>query len=143
MIMNWEKKLNLLSTQTKVITENKGFYHPEIGYNYRMPNLLAAMGCAQLEKIQEYINTKREHALLYNELLKDVKRHFYTKREILGKKMFIGYIPIVVEEDFPITRDQLIEKLWESKIETRPFLCLFIKCLHLKNVSMGDMRITL
>ncbi len=44
-----------LSTQTKTILENEAFYHEEIGYNFRMPNLLAAMGCAQLENIDEYI----------------------------------------------------------------------------------------
>ena len=62
-------KAKFLSTQTKVVEENKAFYHPEVGYNFRMPNLLAAMGCAQLENIDDYIKAKQVNAQYYNELL--------------------------------------------------------------------------
>ncbi len=61
LVTNYEhlaRRAKYLSTQTKTVLENGAFYHEEIGYNFRMPNLLAAMGCAQLENIEEYLNAK-------------------------------------------------------------------------------------
>lgn len=136
------EKAKFLSTQAKVITENKGFYHPEIGYNYRMPNLLAAMGCAQLERIQEYIKAKKEHALLYNELLKDVKGISIPEEKSWAKNVYWLY-SIIVEDDYSITRDQLIKKLWENKIETRPFFMPIHEMLPFKECKHSDMNITL
>ena len=49
------------------------FDHPEIGFNYRMSNLTAAIGCAQLENINYVIERKRDIAHKYNTLLKNVK----------------------------------------------------------------------
>jgi perosamine synthetase len=46
------------------------FLHTDIGFNYRMTNIQAAIGLAQLEKIDEYINRRRYNASLYNDLLK-------------------------------------------------------------------------
>ena len=51
--IEYGERAKFLSTQTKVVTDNKAFYHPEIGYNFRMPNLLAAFGVAQLENTEE------------------------------------------------------------------------------------------
>lgn len=136
------EKAKFLSTQTKVITENKGFYHPEIGYNYRMPNLLAAMGCAQLEKIQEYIKAKREHALLYNELLKGVKGISIPEEKHWAKNVYWLY-SIIIEDDYPMTRDQLIKKLWKNKIETRPFFIPIHKMPPFEKCKHGDMSVTL
>ncbi|RXM69161.1 LegC family aminotransferase [Clostridium tetani] len=136
------ERAKFLSTQTKIVTENKGFYHPEIGYNYRMPNLLAAMGCAQLERIQEYIKAKKEHALLYDELLRDVKGISIPKEKSWAKNVYWLY-SIIVEEDFPITRDQLIKKLWENKVETRPFFMPIHEMPPYKKCKHGDMSITL
>ena len=55
-----------LTTQAK-IPHRWEFRHDHIGYNYRMPNINAALGCAQLEHIEEYIASKRETAKLYIE----------------------------------------------------------------------------
>ena len=48
------------------------FRHDHIGYNYRMPNINAALGCAQLEHIEEYVASKRETAKAYEEFFKDI-----------------------------------------------------------------------
>jgi perosamine synthetase len=48
-----------LSTQAKESVENNVFQHNEIGYSFRLPNILAAMGCAQLENIGEHIDIKK------------------------------------------------------------------------------------
>ncbi|KEI06376.1 perosamine synthetase [Clostridium botulinum] len=137
----YSKRAKFLSTQTKVVLENKAFYHPEVGYNFRMPNLLAAFGVAQLENIDEYLKIKRENANYYNELLKDVKGITLPVEKEWAKNCYWLY-SILVEDDFKITRDELIKILSENGIESRPFFMPvhdmppYIPCLH------GSMDVT-
>jgi perosamine synthetase len=53
--------------------ESKGYYHPEIGFNYRMTNIEAALGIAQAERLEEFLEKKRALNALYREELKKVK----------------------------------------------------------------------
>ena len=61
-----------LTTQAKV-PHRWEFRHDHIGYNYRMPNINAALGCAQLEHIEEYVEDKRKTAAQYAEFFKNVE----------------------------------------------------------------------
>ena len=114
------KKAKYLSNQTKTITENGAMYHEEIGYNFRMPNILAAMGLAQLENIDEYLVCKRKNAKLYNELLKDVKGISIIKQVDYIDNCYWLY-SILVEDDFRMSRDELLELLKDNGIQARPF----------------------
>lgn len=136
------KKSKYLSTQTKTIMENGAFYHEEIGYNFRMPNILAAMGCAQLEKIQEYVKAKAEHVSLYNKLLSDVKGITLPVEKESVKNVNWLY-SIVVEEEYPLTRDKLILKLEENKIQVRPFFMPVHNMPPYKKCKCGNMNITI
>lgn len=60
-----------LTTQAK-IPHRWEFRHDHIGYNYRMPNINAALGCAQLEHIEEYVASKRETAKAYQKFFSNV-----------------------------------------------------------------------
>lgn len=60
-----------LTTQAKV-PHRWEFVHDHIGYNYRMPNINAALGVAQLERIDEFVKNKRETALKYKEFLANI-----------------------------------------------------------------------
>ena len=60
-----------ITTQAK-IPHRWEFRHDHIGYNYRMPNINAALGCAQLENIDKYIESKRQTAAAYKEFFKNV-----------------------------------------------------------------------
>lgn len=60
-----------ITTQAK-IPHRWEFRHDHIGYNYRLPNINAALGCAQLEHIEEYVASKRETAKAYEEFFKDI-----------------------------------------------------------------------
>lgn len=60
-----------ITTQAK-IPHRWEFRHDHIGYNYRMPNINAALGCAQLEHIEEYVSSKRETAKLYEEFFNNI-----------------------------------------------------------------------
>lgn len=135
-------RAKFLSTQTKVITEDKGFYHPEIGFNYRMPNLLAAFGVAQLESIEEYLEKKRRNALKYNELLKKVQGITIPveKNNCINSQWLYS---VIIEEEFKCDRNTLIEKLKEKGIDTRSFF----KPVHLmppyKEFKYGNMEVTM
>ena len=61
-----------LTTQAKV-PHRWEFVHDHIGYNYRMPNINAALGCAQMEHLEEFVLNKRETAVQYAEFFKNVK----------------------------------------------------------------------
>lgn len=144
LVANDEKlgeRAKYLSTQTKAVLENGAFYHEEIGYNFRMPNLLAAMGCAQLENIDEYIKIKRYNAKLYNELLKDVKGITLPVEKKNVKNVYWLY-SILVEDGYQLTRDELILKLKENGIEARPFFMPVHNMPPYKNCSHGKMTIT-
>lgn len=138
---HWGERAKFLSTQTKIVTENKAFYHPEIGFNYRMPNLLAAMGCAQLEKVQEYVKVKREHAKLYSDLLKNVKGITLPVEKEWASNVQWLY-SIVVEDEYFITRDELIKRLAENGIESRPFFMAVHNMPPFKGSKCGNMNIT-
>ena len=68
-----------LTTQAKV-PHRWEFVHDHIGYNYRMPNINAALGCAQMEHLEEYVLNKRQTAAQYVEFFKDIEDvEFYTE----------------------------------------------------------------
>jgi aminotransferase in exopolysaccharide biosynthesis len=70
-----------LTTQAKV-PHRWEFRHDHIGYNYRMPNINAALGCAQLEHLDEFITNKRETAKTYEAFFKDKDGiEFFTEPE--------------------------------------------------------------
>ncbi|WP_027633912.1 LegC family aminotransferase [Clostridium hydrogeniformans] len=129
------KRAKHLSTQTKTVLDNGGFYHDEIGYNFRMPNILAAMGCAQLEKLDEYVSIKRKNANIYNAELKDIKGVTIHKEKECEKGSYWLY-SVLIEEEYGLSRDELILRLMENKIQSRPFFMpihempMYKKCRH-------------
>lgn len=135
------KRAKYLSTQTKTVLDNGAFYHEEIGYNFRMPNVLAAMGVAQLENIEEYVIAKREHAKLYDELLKNVKGITRSTEKKDAKNCFWLY-SILIEDEYGMSRDKVIEKLKNNDIQSRTFF----QPVHLmppyKDCKHGDMSVT-
>ena len=134
-------RAKFLSTQTKAVTENNAFYHSEIGYNFRMPNLLAAFGVAQLENIKEYLKIKRQNAAYYNELLSGIKGITLPIEKENVENCFWLY-SILVEEKYGITRDALIQKLNEAKIEARPFFMPIHAMIPYKTCTHGDLSVT-
>ena len=94
------------------------YYHSEIGYNYRLTNLQAAFGVAQLEHIHEVIAIKRKNALDYGNLLKDIKGIELPPDEPWAKSVFWMYSILLPNRRI---RDALMQKLAKAGIETRPF----------------------
>jgi perosamine synthetase len=137
----WGKRAKFLSTQTKIVTDNKSFYHPEVGYNFRMPNILAAMGCAQLEKIDEFICTKRRNAEIYNKLLKHATGITLPIEREYAKSDYWLY-SVIVEDDYKLDRDGLIRNLWERGIEARPFFMPIHNMPPYIACKRGELKVT-
>lgn len=135
------ERAKFLSTQAKIVEDNKGFSHPEIGYNFRMPNLLAAMGVAQLEKIEEYIKTKRKNAEYYNSLLKEVEGITLPVEREWAKHCYWLY-SVIVEDEYGITRDELIKILEKKGVETRPFFKPLHEMKPYRKYKHGEMSVT-
>ncbi len=105
------------------------FWHQYVGYNFRMTNLQAAVGCAQLERIEHMIQLRKKNATLYKQYLAGVQgiQLPVEKKDVENTYWMFG---IVLDESFPLSRDQLRQKLAEQSIETRTF---FIP-LHLQPI---------
>jgi len=95
------------------------YWYSHIGFNYRMTNLQAAVGLAQLSRLDEFVEIKRKNAALYNKLLKDVPGITTPAEKKWAKNVYWMY-SILLDEDFSSTRDALMEKLLDAGIETRP-----------------------
>jgi len=116
------EKAKYLSTQAK---DDSLFYvHNDIGYNYRMTNLLAALGCAQLEKLDTYIKIKRNNFNLYNKLLKDMAGISSIKEPVYAFSNYWFYSFIVDKKKAGISNIELLQKLKEKNIESRPIWTL-------------------
>jgi perosamine synthetase len=121
-----------LTTQAKV-PHKWDFVHDHIGYNYRLPNLNAAMACAQLEQIETFIDDKREIASLYKDFFEDSQYKFIE--EPIGARSNYWLNAILAED---ITqRDQVLEKLNSAKVMSRPAWTLMHKLEMFKNCYRG------
>ncbi len=99
------------------------FVHEDLGWNYRMTNLQAALGVAQLEEIEEKVKRKREIGHLYNELLSEIENHGYQlplKKTDYAENIYWIY-GIIAKMDAPVSAEEIMRKLGEKKIGTRPF----------------------
>jgi perosamine synthetase len=101
-------------------TGPRRYFHEDIGFNYRMPNLLAAFGLGQLECVDTYLSNRRRNAQLYNERLKG-QRGITTPPEADYTLNSYWMYGILIEDDFGVSRDEVVSALAAAKIETRTF----------------------
>ncbi len=97
------------------------YLHKDIGYNYRMTNLQAAVGLAQTLRINDLINKKRQMACLYNERLKDIEGVILPIEEKWAKNVYWMYSILIDKKAFGISRDRFREELLKEGVETRTF----------------------
>ena len=100
--------------------EETRYTHQEIGYNFRLTNLQAAIGVAQLEHFAEAVAAKIAIGEEYNHLLQGIEGLTLPPQAAWAQNSYWVY-GIVVERDFGVTRAELQQKLRERKIETRRF----------------------
>lgn len=102
------------------MSKERRYWHPEIGYNYRMTNLQAAVGVAQLERLDSIVSRKREIAAYYRRNLGACAGIDLHPEAEWAKNSYWMY-SIVIKDDFGLSRDELMVELEDKNIETRPF----------------------
>lgn len=105
-----------LTTQAKV-PHRWAFVHDHIGYNYRMPNINAALGCAQLENLDRYIENKRETAQIYTDFFKNIPDiTFFTEPEDCRSNYWLN---VIILKD-KIAQQEFLEYTNNHGVMTRP-----------------------
>jgi len=102
------------------MSKEKKYIHPFLGYNYRMTNLQAAVGVAQLAKIGEILERKRKIAERYERLLKDTEGISFQPIAEWADNVY-WFTNIMIEDSFKLSRDELLAKLNKNGIDARPF----------------------
>lgn len=105
--------------RNQAMSETRKYFHPTIGFNYRMTNLQAAVGCAQLEKINDIITKKRKIAKIYTDLLSGVEGLTLSTEEKWAKNVYWMFT-VVVGKEYGVSKDELARRLLLKGIETRP-----------------------
>ena len=95
------------------------YWFPVIGYNYRMTNIEAAIGLAQLEMIDWHIARRREVASWYRQYLRDLPGIQFSPEMAWAKSVY--WLSCVVLNSPQVDRDQVMRQMQENGIETRPF----------------------
>ena len=97
------------------------FDHDDIGWNYRMSNLQAALGCGQLKNISWIINRKRQIGNRYFDKLKDNKNIILQKNKTKYSKNIYWVFGVLLKKNSKFSRDKVMKKLYQLNIDTRPF----------------------
>lgn len=104
-------------TTTAKVPHRWEFVHDEIGFNYRMPNINAALGCAQLEKLPKFIEQKRDLAKFYQKIIMNIEGVQLLKEPAYAQSNY-WLQTIMLDERYK--RDELLDFLNENGIMSRP-----------------------
>lgn len=98
---------------------DRRYWFPIIGYNYRMTNIEAAIGLAQMEKVDWHIERRREVAAQYRSLLAGISEVQFSPNMPWAENVY--WLSSVVIQDAGVSRDEVMQRMLDQGIETRPF----------------------
>lgn len=134
------KRAKHLTTTAKV-PHAWEFYHDETGFNYRMPNLNAAVGCAQLEQLPAILDKKRKLAEMYSAIFSDLPGITFFKEPGHGKSNY-WLNAIVLDRPNKQLRDDILERLNGDNIMCRPIWTPMHKLPMFNQYPRMDLSIT-
>ena len=123
-----------LTTQAKV-PHKWAFYHDHIGYNYRMPNINAALGCAQMENLDRFVENKRETAALYQRFFEGSDIQFFHEPANCHSNYWLNAVLLPDEK----AKDNFLSYTNEHGIMTRPVWNLMNKLPMFANCETDDL----
>jgi perosamine synthetase len=127
-------------TTTAKVPHQWAFYHDQIGYNYRLPNINAALGCAQLEQLPAFLNMKRALAQKYEAVFEQVEGvRFFKEPEFAHSNYWLNVL--LLDEDKVEDRDRLLELFNNQGIITRPAWVLLHKLPMFKKCPRMDLTV--
>jgi len=129
------KRAKHITTQAKV-PHKWEFVHDHIGYNYRMPNLNAALACAQLEQLSMFVENKRELAIAYNDIFKELSLNF-VEEPIDSKANY--WLNAILLDDL-MQRDEFLQYTNDRGVMTRPVWELMNRLPMFKDCQTDDLK---
>lgn len=128
------KKAKHITTTAK-LSHPYEFYHDEPGFNYRMPNLNAALGCAQLEQLENFLQLKREVANSYKKFFENTSLKFVSEPKDCRSNYWLNS---VICPDSQL-RDEILINTNKSGVMTRPVWKLMHRLPMFKDSLRGDL----
>ena len=110
------------------------YVHNELGYNYRMPNVNAALACAQLEQLSVFLESKRNLAKEYQDFFKEKGMNFRTET----KNTKANYWLMCVELENKKERDLFLEETNSAQVMTRPIWQLMFRLPMFKDCQKDE-----
>ena len=125
-------------TTTAKVPHPYEFFHDEPGFNYRLPNLNAALGCAQMEVLPKFLEQKRELALKYKSLFNGTDYKFVVEPEYAQSNYWLNAI-ICPDE---VSREKLIKETNMNGVMTRPIWKLMYRLPMFENCKRGNLPVS-
>lgn len=123
-------------TTTAKLPHKWDFFHDQLGYNYRLPNINAALGCAQLEQMDNFLISKRETADRYRDFFKAIPEiTFITEPQSAFSNYWLNAILLSNREE----RDMFLTYTNENQVMTRPAWKLINQLPMYKSAPCGDL----
>ncbi len=115
---SWAKRARYLTTQAKV--NEVDYIHEDIGFNYRLSNVQAAIGLAQIEQLDVFIAQKRVMAQRYNEGLRNIKGIRLPKEASWAKSSYWLYTILIDNAVYKESNRMVLQRLHGLGIQSRP-----------------------
>lgn len=128
-------KLKHITTTAK-LSHPYEFYHDELGFNYRLPNINAALGVAQMNKLESFLKSKREIALIYKKFFNNYDCTFVEEPSYGRSNYWLNAI-LCKDKDH---RNKFLEKTNNQKINTRPVWNLMHQLPMFKNCIKSNLE---
>lgn len=122
-------------TTTAKVPHPYEFFHDEPGFNYRMPNLNAALGCAQMEVIEQYLKKKRQLAKCYENLFSGTDFQFVTEPDYAESNYWLNAIICPDKK----SREEILAGTNSAGVMTRPIWQLMHRLPMFENAMRGDL----
>lgn len=125
-------------TTTAKVPHKWEYVHNEIGYNYRMPNINAALGCAQLEKVNEFVESKRQLTTFYKNLVQELPGvHLFEEPKDTKSNYWLQTLLL----DASIERDEVLAYLNDNGVMSRPIWQPMHYLEMYKDCPRGDLAV--
>jgi perosamine synthetase len=113
----------LLLLRDHAMDKKKRYWHDQMGFNYRMTNLQAAVGVAQLERIENFVAIKRSNAALYKKLLTEEvgNKVILPVEKPYAVSTFWMFSVLINNEAVTRTREEIMDALKAKGVDSRPF----------------------
>ena len=125
-------------TTTAKVPHPYEFFHDEAGFNYRLPNLNAALGCAQMESLPEFIKQKRSVAKLYQDYFAGGEFSFVTEPDYAVSNYWLNAVICPDKQ----SRDNLIKSTNDAGVMTRPIWQLMHRLPMFQNAPRGSLAVS-